>query len=134
MTVSCRASGIGLRPMQAPVLVVDQEADALEQILTALRSAGYAAMGVSDPMTALDAFESNDQVRVLVTRVDFGPAKLNGLSLARMVKHKRRTVKAVYVGRTEHGIQIDEAGIFIPHPVDFHALVAAVGRHLAAED
>src|ERR1700758_3952642 len=110
MIDSYRASGIGLRSMLAPVLVVHQEADTLERILTALRSAGYVAMGVSDPMASLDAFDSNDQVRVLVTRVDFGPAKLDGVSLARMVKYKRRTVKAVYVGRTEHGIQIDEAG------------------------
>ena len=50
-------------------------------------------------MSALDAIESDTLLRVLVTRVDFGPGKLNGVALARMIRHKRPSVKTVIVGR-----------------------------------
>jgi DNA-binding NtrC family response regulator len=117
--------------MPAPVLVVHDESDTREEMLAALRAAGHDSIGYHDPMLALDAIESDTRVRVLVARVDFGPGKLNGDALARMVRHKRPSVKAVFVGRPENGRYVQGAGEFLPHPVDLQALVEAVARHLA---
>jgi hypothetical protein len=48
-------------------------------------------------MAALDAIEVGSRLRVLVTRVDFGPGKPNGIALARMVRVKRPGTKVVFV-------------------------------------
>jgi len=119
--------------MPAPVLVVHDERDTREGILTALLAAGHDAVGFRDPMTALDTIESDTRVRVLVTRVDFGPGKLNGVALARMVRHKRPSVRTVLVCQLENGRHVaDGVGEFLPHPVDLPVLVDAVSRHLSA--
>ena len=117
--------------MPAAVLVVHQETNVRERILTALRAAGHSAAGFDDPLMALDAIESDSRVRVLVTRVDFGEGRLNGIALARMLHHKRLGVKVVFVGRPEYAQQLGESDPFFPHPVDTEALAVLVGYLLA---
>lgn len=120
--------------MPAPVLVVHQEAEACGQMLAALRAAGCEAVGFYSPMTALNAIESDTRVRVLVTRVDFGPGMLNGVALARMLLMKRPDIKVVYVGRAENERHITVAGPFLPHPIDLNALAETVCGLLLASD
>jgi CheY-like chemotaxis protein len=75
--------------MPAAVLVVHDERNTRELAVSALRAAFLEAVGFADPMAALDAIQASSHVRVLVTRVMFGPDKLNGIALARMVRVKR---------------------------------------------
>jgi DNA-binding NtrC family response regulator len=121
--------------MSATVLVVHSETDARELMLSAVRVAGFEAVGFSDPMRALDAVESDSRIRVLVTRINFGEGRLNGIALARMLRHNlRRGIKVVFVGRSENRRHVDDGGCeFIPHPIDQKALVDAVARALAAD-
>ncbi len=79
--------------MPAAVLVVHDEPDTRELAVTALRAAFLDVIGFDDPMAALNAIEDDTRVRVLVTRVAFGPGKLNGVALARMVRVKRPGTK-----------------------------------------
>ena len=72
--------------MPAPVLVVHDEQDIRELAVSALRAAFLEVVGFDDPIPALDAIETDSRVRVLVTRVVFGPGKPNGVALARMVR------------------------------------------------
>jgi DNA-binding NtrC family response regulator len=120
--------------MSATVLVVHSETDARELMLSALRSAGFDVAGFGNPMMALDAVESDSRIRVLVTRINFGEGRLNGVALARMLRHNiRRDIKVVFVGRPENRRYVDDGeGEFIPHPINPKALVDAVGRALAA--
>lgn len=120
--------------MPAPVLVVHQESDAREMLLAAVRAAGYEAAGFDDPLKALDAIEVDSRVRVLVTRMDFGPGTLNGVALARMLRVRKRAVRVIFVGRPRNGRFTDELGEFVPHPVDVQAVADAVGRLLAATE
>lgn len=118
--------------MPTTVLVVHSEADALDMMVSAIRTAGYDVAGFSDPLAALDAIEGDSRVRVLVTQIDFGPGKLNGVALARMLRHNLlRDIGVVFVGgsETEHLLDVG-AGEFVRHPVDASALVSAVGRIL----
>lgn len=119
--------------MPATVLVVHSEADALNMMVCALRTAGLDVTGFTDPLVALDAIEADSRVRALVTRVDFGPGKLNGVALVRMLHHNlRRDIGVVFVGRSENERHLDDgAGAFVPHPVDTNLLIGAVERILA---
>jgi DNA-binding NtrC family response regulator len=82
--------------MPAAVLVVHDEQSTRELAVSALRAAFLEAVGFADPM-ALDAKRPILTYRVLVTRVMFGPDKLNGIALARMVRFKRPGTKVVFV-------------------------------------
>ena len=69
-------------------------------------------------------------VRVLVTRVMFGPGKLNGVALARMVRVKRPDTKVVFIAREEFAPHAEGLGVFLPRPLDPTALAEVVGRLL----
>ena len=88
--------------MPAPVLVVHDEQDVRELAVSALRAAFLEVVGFADPIAALDVIETDSRVRVLVTRVVFGPGKPNGVALARMVRLKRPGTKVVFVARAEN--------------------------------
>jgi DNA-binding NtrC family response regulator len=120
--------------MPAPVVVVHDEDDMREQALGALRGAGHGVIGLSDPTAALNAIEATSRVRVVVTRVDFGAGKLNGVALARMLKVKRLGVKMVFVGLAEILQFADGLGACLPVPLDTEALVETVTRLLSQTD
>jgi len=61
--------------MPAAVLVVHQETNVRERILTALRAAGHSAAGFDDPLMALNAIESDSRVCVRI------PVIVNGQSV-----------------------------------------------------
>ena len=77
--------------------------------------------------------EDDTRIRVLINRVAFGPGKLNGVALARMVRVKRPGTKVVFVARTEHPIRRG-LGVFLPQPLYADLLVATATRLFAAQD
>jgi DNA-binding NtrC family response regulator len=120
--------------MPAAVLVVHEEPDTRELAVTALRAAFLEVIGFDDPMAALNAIEDDTRVRVLVTRVAFGPGKPNSVALARMVRVKRPGTEVVFVARAENASHTEDLGVFIPQPLNPDLLVATVARLLAARD
>jgi hypothetical protein len=89
----------------------------------------------NEPNTAaLDAIEASSLVRVLVTRVMFGPGKLNGIALARMLRVKRTDTKVVFIAREEFAPHTEGLGVFLPMPLNPDILVATVGRLLVPRD
>jgi DNA-binding NtrC family response regulator len=120
--------------MPAPVLVAHNEQETRELAVTTLRAAFLEVVGFEDPMAALDAIETDSRVRVLVTRVEFGPGKPHGVALARMVRVKRPGTKVVFVARAEYEPHTEGLGVFLPMPLNPDILVATVSRLLASQD
>ena len=120
--------------MPAPVLVVYDEQDIRELAVSALRAVFLEAVGFEDPMTVLDAIETDSRARVLVTRMAFRPGKPNGAALARMVKLKRPGIKVVFIARAENEPYTEGLGVLLPRPLNPDILVATVGRLLASPD
>lgn len=118
--------------MPAPVIVAHND-DTIRDLTThALRAAGHDVVAFDNPMLALDAMEGRSQIRVLVTRVDFGPRQLNGAALARMVRSKQPGIGIVFIGREENRDYTTDLGEFLPLPLDPKALVAVVSRMLVS--
>ena len=88
--------------MPAAVIVVHDEQDVRDLAVAALRAAFLEVVGFEDPMAALAAMEASSRVRVLVTRVVFGPGKPHGVALALMVRVKRPGTKVVFIAREEN--------------------------------
>ena len=116
--------------MPAPIIVVHEEPVTRELAVNALCVSGLQAVGFDDPMKALAAIEADNRVRVVVTRIDFGPGKLNGAALARMLKHKKKDVRTVFVARPENRGHAESEGEFLPMPLDDFILVETVARLL----
>lgn len=87
-------------------------------------------------MAALDAVEKDSNLRVLVTRMSFGPDKLNGLALFRMLDHKRialgswGTLRAVFIGRADYREDAEKDGVFLLRGADPLEVVEAVRKQL----
>jgi DNA-binding NtrC family response regulator len=116
--------------MPAPIIVVHDETQTRELAVNALCAAGLPAVGFDDPMNALAAIEADARLRVLVTRVDFGRGKLNGAALARMLRHKQKDVRTVFVAHPENRVHAEKEGEFLPMPLDAFILVETVARLL----
>jgi DNA-binding NtrC family response regulator len=120
--------------MPTPVLVAHDDKATRDLALAALSVAGIEAVGFEDPIAALDAIETNSRVRVLVTRVDFGSGKLNGVALARMLRVKRPGAKILFLALPSNAHHTEGEGEFLPMPlVEPHLLVDAVSKMLASD-
>ena len=120
--------------MPAAVLVVHDEENTRELAASALRAAFLEAVGFADLVAALDAIEASSRVRVLVTRVMFGPDKLNGVALARMVRMKRPGPKVLFVAREEYAPHAEGLGVLLPRPLNPDVFVATVSRLSVARE
>ena len=118
--------------MPAPVVVVHNESDARELAVVALQAAGHEVADFADPMEALNAVRASGRARVLITRIDFGPGRLNGVALAQIVQAKQQSIRALFIGRPENQHYTEGVGVFLPVPLDPQALVDTTNRLLSA--
>ena len=113
-----------------PVLVVDDNRDALDMLLDALRAAGIEAFGASTPHEALDlAAELAPQVAVL----DIGLPQMDGFELARALRSRGGGAPLRLVALTGYGREQDMAAAraagfdaFFAKPVEIDVLIAAL--------
>jgi DNA-binding NtrC family response regulator len=120
--------------MPARVVLVHDEQEFLEEAETAIRSAGYDVVAFSGSMAAISAFEDARVAELLITRVRFPPGTPNGVSLARMARHKRPGIKVLFAALAEMEEYAGDLGEFMPSPINIPELVATVTRLLAERD
>jgi DNA-binding NtrC family response regulator len=120
--------------MPAHVLVAHNDKVTRGLAVATLSAAGIETVGFEDPIAAWDAIETNSLVRPLVTRVDFGSGKLNGVALARMVRVKRPGARVVFVALPSNAHHTEGEGEFLPMPlVQPDLLVDMVSRMLVSD-
>ena len=125
--------------MPATIVIVHDDGKVRGAALLAVRAAGHDVAAYADPLTALNAIEKDSRVRVLVTRIDFGPRALNGIALSQMLRMKQITqdgtshLRPIFLDRPENGHHATGVGGFVPTPLGIEALVAAIGNALADE-
>jgi DNA-binding NtrC family response regulator len=114
----------------ALIAVVHNDSDMRELMVLTLRAAGHSAVGIEDPLRALETIEADSCFRALVTGFDFGSGKLNGVALARMLRLARPGFKIVFVGSPENAEHAERIGEFLPLPLDVDHLVHIVSSFL----
>ena len=125
--------------MPATIVIVYDNNRVRCAAILAIRAAGHDVAAFADPMTALDAVEQNSRVRVLVSRIDFGPGRLNGVALAQMLRVKqitqdgRSSLRPIFLDRSDNRHHATGIGAFVPVPFDVPTLVAAIGTALTTE-
>jgi DNA-binding NtrC family response regulator len=117
--------------MAARVILVHNKPSLIEQVAPALTVAGYEVAVFADPMPALKALEAAN-ADVLVTSLEFGIERQNGLSLARMTLRKQPSIKVLFVGLPKLAHHTRGFGEFLPIPFTAADLVESVNRLLAS--
>lgn len=113
--------------MPASIVVVHDYPEQLDQMVSALKNAGHDVAAFRDP---LQAIASLHQGKVLITRIEFGPGKPHGISLAQMAQTRRPGIKIVFTALPEYEAEAEELGEFLPLPVNLPELVRTVCRVL----
>ena len=102
--------------MTARTFIVHDDPTFSQDVRSALEAAGHTVAVFDDPMVALDALEER-RIALLITRVNFGPGKLNGIALARMLRLKRPDVRVIFTAIPEHEHHAWGLGEFLAAPV-----------------
>jgi DNA-binding NtrC family response regulator len=120
--------------MAIRIVVIHDEYKFFEQVPTALRRAGYSVAAFADPSSALDDLKIVRHAELLITRVDFGPRILNGITMAVIVRTVYPEIKVIFTARPEFTLRALQLGEFMALPIDVPVLVEAVKRLLTPSD
>ena len=120
--------------MPARIVVVVDEVGFAERTAGILRERGCEAMALPDSMVALEVLESAERIELLITSMDHGDGKPNGLALARMARVRRPGIKVLFVA--EPGMERYTAGLgeMLPWPVCVLDVVERAVSLMEAED
>jgi len=117
--------------MTARIFIVHDDPTFSQDVRSALEAAGHTVAAFDDPMVALDALEAAaHRIELLITRANFGPGKLNGIALARMLRLKRPDVRVIFTAIPEHEHHAWGLGEFLAAPVRVDDVVAMAERLL----
>jgi CheY-like chemotaxis protein len=117
--------------MPARIVVVHNEPTFREPLVASLKASGYDVTAFEDVSAAWNSLAAAECVEILVTRVDFGPGKPHGISLARSARMRRPTIRVLIVARPEYAEDAAGVGLFLPYPVDVPTVAETVERMLA---
>jgi DNA-binding NtrC family response regulator len=119
--------------MPARVVVVLNDPEVAKQTVDVLAAEGCDAATLPDSMVALHALEGAVRIEVLVTTLEHGDGKPNGIALARMTKVKRPGIKVVFVGESDLMHYTAGLGDFIASPVAASEIAAKARQMLEGE-
>jgi DNA-binding NtrC family response regulator len=117
--------------MPAMVVIVHDDSNLTAQTKAALEQKGFDVAAFTDPLAALPALENARSADLLITRVDFGPGKPHGVSLALMARMRRPRIKVLFVTRPENRLHTEGVGEYLPAPAAVEDVVAAAERVLS---
>lgn len=114
--------------MPARIVAVLEQPGLADQVVEKLSAAGHDAAALPDPMVALNALEGAVRIEVLVTGLDHGPNRPNGISLALLARSKRPGIRVLFVGDGSLAHYAAGLGDFLSEPVGVDDVVTQVIR------
>jgi DNA-binding NtrC family response regulator len=111
--------------MPARIVVVLDEPAAASQAAALFQAQGYDAISLPESLTALEALSGATHVELLVTSLNHGPGKPNGISLVLMTRQRRPGLKALFVGDESMERHTNGLGAFLAAPVRIEDVVSA---------
>jgi CheY-like chemotaxis protein len=129
-----RALGrLGLKRSRLPRIVLVHDVPEFADTTAApLRDAGYDVTVFMHTMSALHAFDAENGIDVLITRVGFSQGQPHGVALAQMARVRRPGIKVLFVGVPERREHTEGLGELLTAPVTATDVVETVGKMLAA--
>jgi DNA-binding NtrC family response regulator len=103
--------------MPAHIVVVLDEPGLADKVVDTFLAAGYDAIAFPDPMAAMDALQQAEHIDLLITCPEFKPGKPTGISLSRMARHRRRSIKTLFIGPGHLEQFTQNIGVYLATPV-----------------
>ena len=113
--------------MSARIVVAFSNREYMKEMSATLRRLGHTVAAFTDGQLALQAAKDSD---VLITQVRLPPGRPHGLSLARMAKRRRPSIRVLFVGLPEMQPYLEQWSYFVPTPATISDVAAAVERLL----
>lgn len=122
-----------LTPVQATVLVVDDDSDVREYIVSALTQLGYEVLEAGEASTALSVIECHPEVDLLLT--DIGLPGINGRQLADEASRRHAGIRVLFISgyakdAIVHNGVLDPGVELLSKPFTMHSLARKVGQVL----
>jgi DNA-binding NtrC family response regulator len=118
--------------MPARIVVVHDDPNFRDFLVTELQAAGYDIKAFAGSMAAVEALEAAELIELLITRVRFPEGTPHGVALASMALLKKPGMRVLFVARDENREHTNGIGEFLSVPVTGPEIVATVTRMLAA--
>ena len=118
--------------MPARIVLVHDDHTFSEAVVEALQAADHDVAAFDDVLAAWEALREASTIEVLITRVQFGPGKPHGVSLAQFARTSCPRVRILFVARPEYAAHAEGNGVFLPMPVEPRTVVETVKRVLAS--
>jgi len=118
----------------AQILVVHDDPTFCQALAVTLRTQGHTVAVCFDPIPAWEALPSDHKVKVLVTRINFGAGKTNGLALARRAVSNRPCTQVVYLCAPDEREFLPEEAVFHMMPYNAALVAKTVAGLLSASE
>ena len=117
--------------MPARIVFVHRDDSFQTAAVAALAGEGYSVARYPDALAAMEALDNVQRVEVLITCVRFPEGKSNGVALARMVKSRKPSIRAIFTAHPAMQEYVEDLGTFLTAPVAIPDLIAAVRKAIS---
>jgi DNA-binding response OmpR family regulator len=111
--------------MPAQVVIVHEDREFAVGAVAAFEAQGSSVIHYDDALAAMDALAQASAIELLITCLDFGGGRSNGIALAYMVRLRKRSVRCIFIGPSDPLNQTDEVGMLLPTSATVADLLAA---------
>lgn len=110
------------------ILIVDDEKDCLDDIITALEPTGYQCLSTTNPLKAIEVYKEN-KIDVVIS--DIRMLEMDGIELLKTIKNMDRNARVIIItayGDLETAKKAinNRACFFFGKPVDFDELIVSL--------
>ena len=118
--------------MPAQIVLTHDDVAFTDAVSRALVESGHEVMVFPDPLIALDALDIAENVKLVITSVEFPAGRSNGAALAPLTRQKRPNVKVLFVCPPDLRAQVEDLGEVLAAPAAVSQIVEVAARLLQA--
>ena len=111
--------------MPAQVVIVHEDRDFATAAVAAFEARGFSIIHYHDALAAMEALAEASAIEFLITCLEFGEGRSNGIALAYMVRLRNQAVRCVFIGPSDPLNQAEGEGVRLPTSATVADLLAA---------
>jgi hypothetical protein len=115
--------------MPAQVVIVHDDLAFATSAALAFEAQGLSVIRYEDALAATDALAQASKIELLITCLDFGQGRSNGIALASMVRLRKRGVRFMFIGPSDPLNYVEGLGVLLIPSVTVADLLAAAQAH-----
>jgi ActR/RegA family two-component response regulator len=111
--------------MPAQVVIVHNDWDFATEAVAAFKARGYSVAHYHDALAAMIVLPDATSIELLITCLEFGKGRSNGVALANMVRLRKQDARFIFIGPPDPANEAEELGVLLTPAVTVADLLAA---------